>query len=108
MRHVEGLIVRHQLIVLLLLSACSSAYAVNVRGRADFLRGNERYPMNQAVVELCYAPSNQCLVYTTGYDGMYYFNAIAGPHYIRINGLVRTEVMIPNAPNFDLIPLQGN
>lgn len=94
--------------LLLLLLLPLGVEAVNIRGRVDFAGPGGTFPMNQASVELCHAPTDSCLTYRTGYDGMFYFNANSGPHYIRINGIVRLHVEIPNIPSFDLRPLLGN
>ncbi|WP_374568562.1 hypothetical protein [Ideonella sp.] len=91
-----------------LVLASAAACAVNVRGRVDFVTPGGAFPMNQAFVELCFAPTNQCLSYRTGYDGMYYFYAVPGPHYVRINGVVRHQLDIPNVLSLDIQPLQGN
>ncbi|HEX5684800.1 MAG TPA: hypothetical protein VFY73_12305 [Ideonella sp.] len=91
-----------------LMLASTVAWAVNVRGRVDFVTPGGSFPMNQAFVELCFAPTNQCLSYRTGYDGMYYFNAVPGPHYVRINGAIRHQLDIPNVLALDIPPLRGN
>jgi hypothetical protein len=96
------------LLLFVLWATATSAAAVNVRGRVDFSTPNGVFPMNQAFVELCHAPTNSCLTYVTGYDGMYYFNAILGPHFVRINGIVRYQFIVPNVPAFDIPPLIGN
>lgn len=91
-----------------LLLGAAAAGAVNVRGRVDFVSPGAVFPMNLAVVELCFVPTGQCLAYRTGYDGMYYFNAAPGPHVVRINGTVRHQLVIPDAPALDIPPLRGN
>lgn len=95
-------------IALALMLASTAACAVNVRGRVDFVTPGGSFPMNQAIVELCFASTNQCLSYRTGYDGMYYFNAMPGLHYVRINGAVRHQLVIPDVLALDIPPLQGN
>ena len=96
------------LVLTLLLLVPIAAQAVNVRGRVDFRSPGGVFPMNQAVVELCFAPTNACLAYRTGYDGMYYFGAVPGPHYVRVNGVIRLNLIIPNLHQFDISPLIGN
>lgn len=92
----------------LLLLIPIAAQAVNVRGRVDFRGPGGVFPMNQAFVELCFAPTNACLAYRTGYDGMYYFGAMPGPYYVRVNGVIRLNMTIPNVPTFDISPVFGN
>jgi len=92
-------------IPLLLISV--SVHAADVRGRIDFRARNGIFPMNGAVVQLCYI-GGSCLSYRTGYDGMYYFRAAPGNHNILVNGRVVSKVFIPNQPYFDISPLLGN
>ncbi len=86
----------------------SSADAVNVRGRADIRTPTNSYPMNAAHVELCTPDTKRCQAFMTGYDGMYYFSVDPGRYVVRINGVVRREVVINNVPSFDIPGLQGN
>jgi hypothetical protein len=95
-------------ILTLLMLLPLAAWAVNVRGRVDFVIPGGVIPMNQAFVELCFAPTGACLFYRTGYDGMYYFNAAPGPHFVRVNGQVRLQIFIPGVPQFDIPPVVGN
>lgn len=95
------------LIVVLLILLSTQAMAVNVRGRVDFYSYNGVFPMARANVQFCYVGGN-CLNYTTGNDGMYYFNAVSAWHDIYINGVFRLRVFITNHPNFDIIALKGN
>jgi hypothetical protein len=90
------------------MAASGVAYAVNVRGRADFYQGNVPVaPMTRAVVDLCIVGGG-CLRYVTGNDGMYYFNAVPGNHIVYINGIQRFSLSIPNQYGFDIPPLRGN
>jgi hypothetical protein len=92
---------------MVLMAFCASALAVNVRGRVDFQGAGGRFPMNQALVEMC-QESNNCMTYRTGNDGMYYFNASPGKHYIRVNGTVKWRLDVPNVLSLDIPALVGN
>lgn len=94
-------------VAVLLLFFSSSIYATEIRGRIDFQARNGIFPMNAAFVELCHEGGG-CMGYRTGYDGMYYFNAVPGPHYILVNGRMIYSFFIPNQRYFDVRPLLGN
>jgi hypothetical protein len=83
------------------------AGAVDVRGRVNFSSPAGTIPMARALVELCVA-GDSCQQYVTGYDGMYYFKANPGPHVVKVNKTERAQVVIPNTPQFDINPIQGN
>jgi hypothetical protein len=95
-------------LVVLVAASCTSAWAVNVRGRVDFQGSGGRFPMNQALVELCTESNNSCLNYRTGNDGMYYFDAPLGAQYLRINGALKWRLEVQNVPAIDIPPLVGN
>jgi hypothetical protein len=90
------------------LISADSAAAVGVRGRVDFYGPRGILPMAGAFVELCHLQRGGCLAFRTGSDGMYFFNAVPGPHLVRVNGMDRQQVLIPNSPYFDVAPTRGN
>ena len=91
----------------LLLLTSMAAHATDVRGRIDFSARNGIFAMNGAFVELCIMGGG-CLSYRTGYDGMYYFQAVPGNHEILVNGRLLLRQLIPNQQYFDIPPLIGN
>lgn len=93
---------------LVLALGAASAVAVNIRGRADIRTPTSSFPMNAARVELCTPDTRRCQAFMTGYDGMYYFSVDPGRYVVRINGVVRREVVVNNVPTFDIPGLQGN
>ncbi|MBV1891856.1 MAG: hypothetical protein KUG60_00970 [Gammaproteobacteria bacterium] len=95
------------LLTILLLTSIST-HATEVRGRIDFRSYNGHFPMARAHVQICHQQAGGCLSYYTGYDGMYYFNAMPGPHAVLVNGRQVFQVVIPNQQYFDLQPLLGN
>ena len=82
-----------------------AANATNVRGRVDIGSPRGFFPMSGAFVELCSQQYPNCQSYRTGYDGMYYFSATPGSYFIRVNGVFRINLIVPNAPYYDVLPV---
>jgi hypothetical protein len=85
-----------------------AASAVGVRGRIEFEGRFGIVPMARARVSLCKARTDHCLTYITGGDGMYYFDAVPGPHDLYVDGRLLDQFFIPNRPYFDIWPVLGN
>ena len=94
-------------LLLLLAFTCTDALAVTVRGRIDIALQYGVVPMAGANVSLCYVGKG-CMSYVTGSDGMYYFNAIPGNHFVMVNGAQRMQLFIPNQPYMDITPIRFN
>lgn len=94
------------LVVVLLIMASVPAWAVNVRGRVDFVSANGTFPMARATVQFC--RGNSCSEYVTGNDGMYYLNVAAGTYVVRVNGTEKKTVEVKNYTYFDVAAFRGN
>lgn len=94
-------------LLLLLVFASADAWAITIRGRVDIALQYGVVPMAGATVSLCYVGQG-CMNYVTGPDGMYYFNAVPGDHFIMVNGVQHARLMIPNQPHMDIAPIRVN
>jgi len=100
------------LIIIIMAVITSNSYAAKIRGRVD--GGNQYsgapYPIGNVVVVLYYqsGPNTWQSIarYTTGFDGMYYFNNIdPGAYVIQLNGRQNYPITVSNQPYQDLPPI---
>ncbi len=101
---------RRALLIVLLTTFAGVAQAVDVRGRVDFFGPTGAFPMAGAAVHLCNTQTNQCTGdFSTGGDGMYYFQGLGpGTYAVFVNGYERLKVGEPNYPAFDIPATRGN
>jgi hypothetical protein len=94
-------------ILVALISVSAQAQVVSVRGRVDYQAPTGVFPMANAFVQMCLQNAD-CTGYTTGYDGMYYFQVSPGHYSVLVNGRLMTQIDIPDQQYFDIDPLLGN
>lgn len=89
---------------------CGAALAqTQVRGRIDYHDPATTFPMVNASVQLCATqPPNTCTTYLTGGDGMYYLAVPPGQYELKVNGVSRGAITIPDKPVYDVEPQRGN